>query len=85
MKIVLFSQPNVPANPATSPSVAFVTPDQKATYLAAGWVAAAKSGPNIEKPSTASANDLYIDTDGQRLLLHDGVQWRDATTGEYLN
>jgi hypothetical protein len=85
MKNLLFSQPNVIFFTTTSPSVAWVPTEQLSTYLAAGWVAAATVGRMNERPYGATANSLHFDVDGQRLLIHDGVQWRDASTGEYLN
>jgi hypothetical protein len=87
--IIFFSNPNTLTSASSalgvlSGTVVYADDAQKAALLAAGYVAATRAGPYADRPASAAAMDTYWCLESQCLLIHDGVQWRNADTGQYL-
>jgi hypothetical protein len=85
------SQTSMVANGRTyagSPGTVMDIPDQDAQVLAAnGWVKVAASGTTAQRPGSNSApfraapEAKYYDTSLGKLIVFDGVTWRDPATG----
>jgi hypothetical protein len=63
-------------------------PDMDGAILAAnGWVRVAASGTTAQRPTSTSApfraapDARYFDTSINKLIVYDGVTWRDPATG----
>lgn len=73
---------------AGTPGGAIDVPDMDGAVLAAnGWIKVAASGTTAQRPTSTSApvaaapSVHYFDTSIDKLIVYDGITWRDPATG----
>jgi hypothetical protein len=73
---------------SAAPGSVLDVPDMDGAVLAAnGWVKVAASGTTAQRPTSTSApfraapEARYFDTSLGKLIVYDGVTWRDPATG----
>jgi hypothetical protein len=71
-----------------APGAVLDVPDMDGAVLAAnGWIRVAASGTTAQRPTSTSApfraapDARYFDTSLGKLIVYDGVTWRDPATG----